>query len=129
MENSPSVNEFDEKTRVTQVSQAEPSEQVGANDCVVVIYTKEPTMLGKRIVLDQAIMRIGRGTDNNIVLDGDSVSRRHAHFERRNDAWYAVDDGSTNGTYVNERKVDKHELVDNDVITMGKTNFRFKSIN
>src|SRR5690606_9242485 len=49
LENSPSVNDFDEKTRVTQVSQEQPSEQVGANDCVVVIYTKEPTMLGKRI--------------------------------------------------------------------------------
>ena len=70
MESSRSVNEFDEKTRVTQVSQEPPTDHVGANDCVVVIYTKEPTLLGKRIVLDQSTMRIGRGTDNHIVLDG-----------------------------------------------------------
>ena len=44
------MNDFDEKTRVTQVSQEAPAEQGGVNDCVVVIYTKEPTLLGKRFV-------------------------------------------------------------------------------
>jgi two-component system, cell cycle response regulator len=126
LENIPSVNDFDEKTRVTQVSQEAPADQVGANDCVVVIYTKEPTLLGKRIVLESNTVRIGRGTDNNIVLDGDSVSRRHAHFERRNDAWYAVDDGSTNGTYVNERQIPEGVLLsNNDRIQVGPTIFKY----
>jgi len=120
------VNDFDEKTRVTQVSQEAPSEQGGMNDCVVVIYTKEPTLLGKRFVLEQNTMRIGRGTDNHIVLDGDSVSRRHAHFERRNEAWYAVDDGSTNGTYVNERQIPEGvQLQNNDRIQVGPTIFKY----
>jgi len=126
LENIPSVNDFDEKTRVTQVSQEAPTEQGGVNDCVVVIYTKEPTLLGKRFVLEQNTMRIGRGTDNHIVLDGDSVSRRHAHFERRNDAWYAVDDGSTNGTYVNERQIPEGvQLQNNDRIQVGPTIFKY----
>jgi len=120
------VNDFDEKTRVTQVSQEAPAEQGGVNDCVVVIYTKEPTLLGKRFVLEQNTMRIGRGTDNHIVLDGDSVSRRHAHFERRNEAWYAVDDGSTNGTYVNERQIPEGvQLQNNDRIQVGPTIFKY----
>lgn len=126
MESILSVNEFDEKTRVTQVSQETPSDHAGANDCVVVIYTKEPTLLGKRFVLENSMMRIGRGTDNHIVLDGDSVSRRHAHFERRNDAWYAVDDGSTNGTYVNERQIPEGvQLRNNDRIQVGPTIFKY----
>jgi diguanylate cyclase (GGDEF)-like protein len=125
LENTPSVNDFDEKTRVTQVSQEAPVEG-GVNDCVVVIYTKEPTLLGKRFVLEQNTMRIGRGTDNHIVLDGDSVSRRHAHFERRNEAWYAVDDGSTNGTYVNERQIPEGvQLQNNDRIQVGPTIFKY----
>ena len=120
------MNDFDEKTRVTQVSQEAPAEHGGVNDCVVVIYTKEPTLLGKRFVLEQTTMRIGRGTDNNIVLDGDSVSRRHAHFERRNEAWYAVDDGSTNGTYVNERQIPEGvQLQNNDRIQVGPTIFKY----
>jgi diguanylate cyclase (GGDEF)-like protein len=120
------VNDFDEKTRVTQVSQEAPAEHGGVNDCVVVIYTKEPTLLGKRFVLEQNTMRIGRGTDNHIVLDGDSVSRRHAHFERRNESWYAVDDGSTNGTYVNERQIPEGvQLQNNDRIQVGPTIFKY----
>jgi diguanylate cyclase (GGDEF)-like protein len=120
------VNDFDEKTRVTQVSQEAPPEQGRVNDCVVVIYTKEPTLLGKRFVLEQSIIRIGRGTDNQIVLDGDSVSRRHAHFEQRNESWYAVDDGSTNGTYVNERQIPEGvQLRNNDRIQVGPTIFKY----
>ena len=37
---------------------------------MVVIYTKEPTLLGKRFVLDSSPMRIGRGAENQIVLEG-----------------------------------------------------------
>jgi pSer/pThr/pTyr-binding forkhead associated (FHA) protein len=41
-----------------------------------------------------------------------------------------VDGGSTNGCYVNDRKIQgKQDLVDNDMVTLGKTNFKFKSIN
>jgi len=123
------VNDFDEKTRVTQVTNAIPEEDLSTgNDCVVVIYTKEPTLLGKRFVLEQPLVRIGRGGDNEIVLEGDSVSRRHAHFERRGSLWYAVDDGSTNGTYVNEQQIPREwELKTNDRIKVGPTIFKYLS--
>lgn len=122
------MNEFDEKTRVTQVSQTTPEEQAQGNDCVVVIYTKEPTLMGKRFVLEQPMMRVGRGTDCHVVLDGDSVSRRHAHFERRGSNWYAVDDGSTNGTFVNEHQIQEAvSLANNDRIQIGPTIFKYLS--
>jgi diguanylate cyclase (GGDEF)-like protein len=122
------VNEFDEKTRVTQVSQTTNEEQVQGNDCVVVIYTKEPTLMGKRFVLEQPMMRVGRGTDCEVVLEGDSVSRRHAHFERRGTAWYAVDEGSTNGTFVNEHQLQEAVLLaNNDRIQIGPTIFKYLS--
>jgi diguanylate cyclase (GGDEF)-like protein len=123
------VSEFDdEKTRVTTVTQPTPSDEPSGNDCVVVIYTKEPTLLGKRFVLDQSPVRVGRGSDNQIVLEGDSVSRRHAHFERRNGRWFAVDDNSTNGTYVNEQQIPSEtELGTNDRIKVGPTIFKYLS--
>ena len=56
------MTDFDEKTRVTQVVQPPgPEEGDTGNDCVVVIYTKEPGLLGKRFVLDRNPTRIGRG--------------------------------------------------------------------
>lgn len=122
------MSEIDEKTRVTQVVQASPPEQGTGSDCVVVIYTAEPGLLGKRFVLDRTPLRIGRGADNHIILEGDSVSRRHAHLERRPDAWYVVDDGSTNGTYLNEDQVARESLLNNgDRIKIGPTILKFLS--
>jgi diguanylate cyclase (GGDEF)-like protein len=125
------VNDFDEKTRVTQVVQPPPG---GANgqklgtDCLVVIYTKEPTLLGKRFVMEHNPTRVGRGADNHIVLDGDSVSRRHAHFEQRQQAWLVVDDGSTNGTYCNDEQISREVVLKNgDRVKIGPTIFKYLS--
>jgi diguanylate cyclase (GGDEF)-like protein len=122
------VSEFDEKTRVTQVVQRPVPEEGPGNDCLVVIYTKEPGLLGKRFVLDRNPIRVGRGADNHIVLEGDSVSRRHAHFERRSNAWHVVDDGSTNGTYLNEEQINREAMLNNsDRIKVGPTILKFLS--
>jgi two-component system, cell cycle response regulator len=122
------VSEFDEKTRVTQVVQRPAIEEATGNDCVVVIYTKEPGLLGKRFVLDKPHIGIGRGADNEIVLEGDSVSRRHAHMERRSSRWWIVDDGSTNGTYVNEEQIPREQALNNsDRLKVGPTILKFLS--
>lgn len=122
------MSEFDEKTRVTQVvQQPSPAESAG-NDCMVVIYTKEPGLLGKRFVLDRNQIGIGRGADNVIVLDGDSVSRRHAQIERRSNRWYVVDNGSTNGTYLNEEQIVREAPLNNsDRLKVGPTILKFLS--
>ena len=122
------MSEQDEKTRVTQVVQAPPPDPGTGNDCLVVIYTAEPGLLGKRFVLDRSPLRVGRGADNHVVLEGDSVSRRHAHFERRGNAWFVVDDGSTNGTYLNEEQIAHDALLNNaDRIKVGPTIVKFLS--
>ena len=124
------MSDFDEKTRVTQVVQP-PSPGGGktqSTDCLVVIYTKEPTLLGKRFVLEHNPTRVGRGADNHIVLDGDSVSRRHAHFEHRPNQWLIVDDGSTNGTYCNDEQISREVVLKNgDRVKIGPTIFKFLS--
>lgn len=120
--------DYDEKTRVTQVVQQSPADDSPSNDCLVVIYTAEPGLLGKRFVLDKSPTRVGRGADSQIVLEGDSVSRRHAHLERRAGAWYVVDDGSTNGTYVNEEQIAREQLlVNGDRIKVGPSILKFLS--
>ena len=79
-------------------------------------------------MLDHAKTRVGRGADNHIVLDGDSVSRRHAHFEQRGATWWVVDDGSTNGTFVNDDQIDREaELANGDRVKIGPTIFKFLS--
>ena len=125
------MSESEEKTRVTAIVQKPLGGVDGApkgNDCLVVIYTKEPTLLGRRFVLDSSPIRIGRGAENHIVLEGDSVSRRHAHFEQRSAAWWCVDDGSTNGSYVNDEQIMREaHLTNGDRIKIGPTIFKFLS--
>jgi diguanylate cyclase (GGDEF)-like protein len=121
----------EEKTRVTAIVQKPLGGDDGlpkGNGCLVVIYTKEPSLLGRRFVLDSSPIRIGRGAENNIVLEGDSVSRRHAHFEERSQAWWCVDDGSTNGSYVNDEQIMREARLGNgDRIKIGPTIFKFLS--
>ena len=99
-----------------------------STDCLVVIHTKEPTLLGKRFVLEHNPTRVGRGADNHIVLDGDSVSRRHAHFEQRAAAWLVVDLGSFNGTYCNDEQISREvALKSGDRVKIGPTIFKYLS--
>ena len=99
------MSDVEEKTRVTSILSPKQGETQSRGDCLVTIYSKDPAALGKRFVLEASPTTIGRGHDNHVVLDSDSVSRRHCHIERNGTGWFAVDDGSTNGTYVNGHRV------------------------
>ncbi len=121
------MSDFEEPTRVTTVGPAkgDPLQPKGT-DCIVVIYTKQPTLLGKRFPLEASPTRVGRGADNEIVLDGDSVSRRHAQFERKGENWYLSDVGSTNGTYCNDEQIQGAVTLRNgDRVKVGPTIFKF----
>ena len=65
-------------------------------------------------------MTIGRSPDAEIFLDDVTVSRDHAVLVRRSGTWYLDDSGSLNGTYVNRRRIDSHQLEDGDELQVGK---------
>ena len=71
---------------------------------------------------------IGKDPTCTIVLQDGFMSSRHAEIKAEGGIWVLKDLGSTNGTFVNDKRVDKHELVDNDVVTFGKCNVKFKSL-
>ncbi|HEX6386307.1 MAG TPA: FHA domain-containing protein [Anaerolineae bacterium] len=66
---------------------------------------------------------IGRGTNNEIVINDVEVSRRHAEITRQPDGTYLIEDlGSTNGTFVNGRRsVGRTPLHHGDVIELGES--------
>ncbi|HYC75985.1 MAG TPA: FHA domain-containing protein [Planctomycetota bacterium] len=69
---------------------------------------------------------IGRLPNNAVPIPDDvGASRRHTRVYRQKGAWLAVDLGSKNGTLVNGDRVEKAELKDGDVLTVGNTSFRF----
>jgi diguanylate cyclase (GGDEF)-like protein len=115
----------DIKTRVTPLEDLKPLR--GGNDCIVIIYSSDSRSLGKRFVLERDLLTLGRGQENVVVLDNDSVSRRHCRIEKRNAAWYVVDLDSTNGTYVNDEQVKEYQLRRGDQMKVGDTIFKFLS--
>jgi hypothetical protein len=77
----------------------------------------------------QGPTKLGTGGDAHIVVDDTFMSTVHAEIVCTPAGFTLNDAGSTNGTFVNQKRVSQHELVDNDVFTLGKTDFKFKSIN
>ena len=98
----------------------------GADRLVVL---KSPTLQpGEDFVLDSAPLTVGRGPHNDIELRGDGfASAAHARFERRGDAVWLQDEGSTNGTFVNGvRLKSPRRLSPGDVIRVGSTDLRYQ---
>jgi hypothetical protein len=71
---------------------------------------------------------IGTDAKCTVVLNDKFMSSKHAEISAENGVWVLRDSGSTNGTYVNNRRVDRHELVDNDFIKFGSAMLKFKSL-
>ena len=72
----------------------------------------------------QGTMQIGRSDESDIALSDPSVSRTHAVIETDGTMPTVRDLGSTNGTFVNERRVQSQALRDGDDIRFGNTHMR-----
>jgi len=120
-------SDYDSNTRVTAVQT--PRALVAGIECLVVIHTPIHSQLGRRYVLENPTLTIGRGRDNDIVLPSDCVSRQHVRIERRAKSFYSVDLASTNGTYVNDATspVIEHCLTPGDQLKIGDTIMKFLS--
>jgi pSer/pThr/pTyr-binding forkhead associated (FHA) protein len=74
----------------------------------------------KEVPLDRPQLTIGRKPDNDLVIDDPAVSGHHAWIFQEQGALYIEDLDSINGTFVNERKIRKHELKNADLVGIGK---------
>jgi hypothetical protein len=69
---------------------------------------------------------IGRAKMNDVVLEDISVSSVHCRIRPENGAFIVHDLKTTNGTYVNEKKVAHHPLTAGDTLKIGETSLQFR---
>ena len=68
-------------------------------------------LTGTKITLGDQPILIGRADDSTLVLTDDFASSRHARLTNRGGQWYVEDLGSTNGTYLDQQRVQGPLLV------------------
>src|SRR2546425_9451524 len=84
------------------------------------IFLKFNERVLKEIPLDKPRFTIGRKPDNDLVIDNPVVSGHHALIVSEEGVFFIEDLGSTNGTFVNDAKIQKEKLKNSDCIIVGK---------
>ena len=74
---------------------------------------------GETIVLHATRAVLGRGADVDINIRDPAISRQHCAITRTAGGWEVSDLGTTNGTRVNGRKIDRSALADGDEVGLG----------
>jgi pSer/pThr/pTyr-binding forkhead associated (FHA) protein len=75
-----------------------------------------------------ATTTIGRADDNAVVVEDEFISAHHAVLRRDRGDWWLADAGSTNGTWANERKVERPVIVKpGDTLRFGRLRVRFEA--
>lgn len=95
----------------------------------MVIQTVEGVVTN-RFPLEQSALKFGRSSDNQVQIDDLEVSNEHAQVIAETDdkgqtIYFLEDLGSTNGSFINEVKVDKQPLHHKDNLRIGWNLFTF----
>jgi pSer/pThr/pTyr-binding forkhead associated (FHA) protein len=90
------------------------------------LYLKFKESVCKELPLKNGITTIGRAEGNDIHIDNLAVSGNHARILNGEDNTFTIEDlGSTNGTYIDDKRITRQKLVHNTVITIGKHSLVF----
>jgi diguanylate cyclase (GGDEF)-like protein len=114
----------DERTVITAANEfiRDTTEEQGAS--LITIHGME---LGKKVDLPDGDLIIGRGETAEVRVNEENVSRQHAKIFKQGEEVIIEDLKSTNGTFVNTKKIMSHPLKDGDLILVGNTILKFVS--
>lgn len=87
------------------------------------VYEVPGHLRGRETISLRGVQTIGRTPDNDIVVSDVLASRRHARLSSTPQGLLLEDLDSVNGTFVNGRRVMSHRLSENDVVTIGNSDF------
>jgi two-component system, cell cycle response regulator len=112
-----------EKTSVTRIQPQTPAAVAMAQNPMLVVL--HGPLLGKTFSIEHSALTIGRSNQCNILIEDDNVSRQHAEISKRDNLVWLKDLDSTNGTYVNSKRISEVPLNDGDLVLIGTMLFKF----
>jgi diguanylate cyclase (GGDEF)-like protein len=107
-----------DKTSVLGVKDLLQMQAAQKNAYLIVINGRSVGRMYKVSTTDTVM---GRSPDVDVIIEDEGVSRQHAKIENREDGMVLMDMGSTNGIFVNGKKVKRHYLNDGDRLQIGST--------
>lgn len=90
------------------------------------LYLKFESAVLKEVALSEGAVTIGRLPDNTVQIDNLAVSGHHCRIFWEADHYVVEDNNSLNGTYVNNQRVNKATLKDDDQVLIGKHILHYK---
>jgi two-component system, cell cycle response regulator len=112
------ANPLDDTTRMAPAQAAGEAEGQPAAACLVVL---SGSSVGEMHRMEKDQLVIGRGDKVDVRLLDDGISREHARLFKDEGRILLEDLGSTNGTYCNGVRVERHPLAEGDKILIGST--------
>ena len=94
---------------------------------VATVVGLQGALAGKRFKVGSESITFGRSDENDVVLNNLLTSRVHAELRYEDGGYLLHDRGSSNGTWVNGRRVTVHRLRPGDEIVIGGEAFRFET--
>ena len=90
----------------------------------LLIVTNNGTVM-QELTMEKTRILIGRSEHNDIAVGSRFISRHHALLVRHGGTTFLMDLNSTNGTFVNAKRVSNHVLLHDDVVTVGHHKIKF----
>ena len=126
------LEDFSEKTKVIskETLQQKPKKKVKTPKPLFFAWlvSLEGPDKDKDYRITKEKISIGKSEDSDILIKSEFVSRNHAALFYENHRYVLNDLQSTNRTYVNDKKISRRILKDNDVIKFGETVYKFKCL-
>ena len=122
VENDPTVVYVPLGERAEHPLSRDEASHVGGFEGFALVVEQGPRA-GLTFVLKEGNTTVGRHPDSDIFLNDVTVSRHHCRFSVSTDELSVEDSGSTNGTYVNEARVDAAKLTPGDEVLVGRFHF------
>lgn len=97
----------------------------GAPPAPPILFVTESGEPTRQVDFAKSRLLVGRSEHNDVAIDSRFVSRHHLLLVRHGSSTFLMDLNSTNGTFVNSRRVSNHVLINDDIITVGNHRIKF----